>query len=122
MAPRIVLLFWFQKLMIFSPKLKSLEKLQNEQRLQLSCVEILSSDAFLLILLDFYSLLRLNFWLELKKISDYKPVVFWRAHNAELGHWEVEECVSAVTDAVRSQQCRFALSFHQKWLKSVRPC
>lgn len=61
MAPRIVLLFWFQKLMIFSPKLKSLEKLQNEQRLQLSCVEILSSDAFLLILLDFYSLLRLNF-------------------------------------------------------------
>lgn len=61
MAYRIVLLFWFQKFMIFSPKLKSVEKLQNEQSLQLSCVEILFSDAFLLMLLDFYSLLRLNF-------------------------------------------------------------
>lgn len=61
--------------MTFSPKFKSVQKLQNEQKLQLSCVEILSSDAFLLMLLDFYSLVRLNFWLELKKPSEYKSVV-----------------------------------------------
>lgn len=56
------------------PELKSVQKLQNEQRLQLSCVEILSSDAFLLMLLGFYRLLRLNFWLGLKKSSEYKSV------------------------------------------------
>lgn len=72
---------WF----FFSPpKLKSVQKLQNEQRLQLSCVEILSSDAFLLMLLGFYRLLRLNFWLGLKKSSEYKSVD-WRACYAELG-------------------------------------
>lgn len=105
--------------MIFSPKLKSVEKLQNEQSLQLSCVEILFSDAFLLMLLDFYSLLRLNFWLGLKKSSEYKSVV-WRACGAELGALGSRE-MCLYGHWCSSQHRYFAVSFQKKWLKSDRP-